>query len=264
MIKFIASDIDGTLLKGNQRELDPELFDLITKLKGHGIRFAAATGRQYYGLRDLFEPVKDQISYVTENGSLCLHDGKVLSSGIIERPLALRIFDAIHQYGKCYALISCQSTMYTESNDPDFLHLLREHLRYKVEVISDFATIQDDFLKIAIYQSSGTKEMESYFSPLFNEEINLVTSATKWLDFIAPNANKATGIATLLEHFHIDPKDCVAFGDQYNDVEMLQYAGTSYAMSSAAPGMSYYSTYVTDSVIDVLRDILADAETLHV
>jgi HAD-superfamily hydrolase, subfamily IIB len=261
MIKFIASDIDGTLLKGEQRELDPELFDLIRKLKAHGIRFAAATGRQYYGLRQLFEPVKDQISYVTENGSLCIHDNQILSSGIIERPLALRIFDAIHQYKKCYALISCQSTMYTETNDPAFLRLVREHLRYKVEVVPNLKDVQDDFLKIAIYQTSGTKEMDSYFSPLFQKEIKLVSSADNWLDFIAPNANKATGIAALLKHFDIDPKDCVAFGDQYNDVEMLQYAGTSYAMSNAAPGMSYYSTYVTDSVIEVLRDILADVET---
>lgn len=49
----------------------------------------------------------------------------------------------------------------------------------------------------------------------------------------------------------------VAFGDQYNDIEMLQLVGTSYAMSNAAPGISYYSTYVTDSVEDVLEDILA-------
>ena len=49
----------------------------------------------------------------------------------------------------------------------------------------------------------------------------------------------------------------MAFGDQYNDVEMLQFVGTSYAMSNAAPGISYYSTYVTDSVDDVLEDLLA-------
>ena len=260
MIKFIASDIDGTLLKGTQRELEPEFFDLIIKLRKHGIRFAAATGRQYDGLLQLFEPIRDQISYVTENGALCLHEGKVLSSGLIERPLALRIFDAIRQYKKCYTLVSCQSTMYTETDDPAFLQIVREHLRYKVEVVSNFADIQDDFLKVAIYQASGTKEMNDFFSPLFENEIKLVTSADNWLDFIAPNANKATGVASLLEHFQIDPKDCVAFGDQYNDVEMLQYVGTSYAMSTAAPGMSYYSTYVTDSVIEVLRDILADAE----
>lgn len=45
----------------------------------------------------------------------------------------------------------------------------------------------------------------------------------------------------------------MAFGDQYNDVEMLKFAGTSYAMADCAPGISQYSTDVTDSVEDVLK-----------
>ena len=48
----------------------------------------------------------------------------------------------------------------------------------------------------------------------------------------------------------------MAFGDRYNDLEMLQFAGKSYAMSDAAPGLSEYTTDVTDSVEDVLRDFL--------
>ena len=60
----------------------------------------------------------------------------------------------------------------------------------------------------------------------------------------------------MMEHLHISADECMAFGDQYNDVEMLQAAGTSYAMTTAAPGVSAYSTYTTDSVDDVLRKLL--------
>mgnify|MGYP000819142984 CR=1 FL=1 len=65
------------------------------------------------------------------------------------------------------------------------------------------------------------------------------------------------GLKAIASHFGVLPDECMTFGDQYNDIEMLQLAGTSYAMSNAAPGISYYSTYVTDSVEDVLEDILA-------
>ncbi|MBS6776533.1 MAG: HAD hydrolase family protein [Butyricicoccus pullicaecorum] len=51
MIHLIASDIDGTLLQGGQTRLDPALFDVIERLEQHGIRFAAASGRQYTNLR---------------------------------------------------------------------------------------------------------------------------------------------------------------------------------------------------------------------
>ena len=75
MIQYIASDVDGTLLHGHATELNPELFDIIRQLKEHGIHFIAASGRQYKNLRRLFAPVKDDISYVAENGSMCVHDG---------------------------------------------------------------------------------------------------------------------------------------------------------------------------------------------
>ena len=92
---------------------------------------------------------------------------------------------------------------------------------------------------------------------LFGEEIKVVTSGNLWIDFIAPGTNKGTALEKLIQKLKIKPEECMAFGDQYNDVEMLQFVGTSYAMSNAAPGISYYSTYVTDSVDDVLEDLLA-------
>ena len=45
MIKLIVSDIDGTLLRDGGNELNPELFDVILKLRKQGMQFAAATGK---------------------------------------------------------------------------------------------------------------------------------------------------------------------------------------------------------------------------
>ena len=53
------------------------------------------------------------------------------------------------------------------------------------------------------------------------------------------------------------PEECIAFGDQYNDIEMLELAGQGYAMSAAAPGIAAHAEYVTDSVEEVLEDVLA-------
>ena len=89
MIRYIASDLDGTLLLNGAQELDPEVFSLILHLKEKGIHFIAASGRQYYSLRNLFRPVADQISYIAENGSLCIHDHQVISRGLIPRELGL-------------------------------------------------------------------------------------------------------------------------------------------------------------------------------
>lgn len=53
MIKLVASDIDGTLLRYGEQKLNPELFDIIRQLKKKGIHFIAASGRQYASIVNL-------------------------------------------------------------------------------------------------------------------------------------------------------------------------------------------------------------------
>ena len=58
MIKLIASDLDGTLLKEGTMDINPEIYDIIRKLKAKGIVFAAVSGREYDSIERVFAPVK--------------------------------------------------------------------------------------------------------------------------------------------------------------------------------------------------------------
>lgn len=256
MIKLIASDLDGTLLKNGAQELNPRIYDIIRKLKEQGIRFAAASGRQHYNLKLLFAPVKDDIFYIAENGSLCICNNQVISRGLIDRDLGLRIFQAVRERGGCHCLLSCESACYTDSKDPAFIRHIQEVLHYDLRTVDDLADVTEPFLKVAICDFAGTDDIEAYFQELFRDEIKVVTSGLIWIDFIAPNANKGTALANLAAHLGIEPEECMAFGDQYNDVEMLKFAGCSYAMSDGAPGIKEYAVHTTDSVEDVLEDFL--------
>ena len=207
MIKLVASDLDGTLLQNGAQELTPRALDLVRRLTEKGIVFVASSGRQYDNEVNLFKPVKDQISYIAENGSICIHKGNVISRTVIAPELIRRTIDEVKKDG------------------PHIIDKYLHHLKAK-----------------------------------FSSEIKVVTSGNIWIDFIAPGTNKGTALLKLLDVLQIRPEECMAFGDQYNDVEMLQTVGTSYAMSNSAPGISYYSTYVTDSVEDVLEDMLAAQE----
>ena len=256
MIKYIASDLDGTLLQNGALELSPRIFDLILKLKQNGIHFISASGRQYSNQRLLFSPVKDEISYIAENGSLCMHNHEVIARGLIERSLGLRIIDAIHELPGCHCLLSCESRCYTDSADPQFIWHMQNILKYDMAVVKNLHDIKEPFLKIAVCDFKGTKNISDFFSKRFQSEIKVATSGNIWVDFIAPNANKGTGLTALLDHLGISPKDGIAFGDQYNDVEMLQLAGISYAMETAAPGISKYADHTTPSVENVLEELL--------
>lgn len=85
-IRLTASDIDGTLLQGGRTEISERLFTQVRALKGQGIRFCAASGRQHGSLRKLFRPVEKEICYICENGAVVFSpEGEVLSRTPMER-----------------------------------------------------------------------------------------------------------------------------------------------------------------------------------
>ena len=254
MIKLIASDLDGTLLLNDAQSLNPELFDLILKLKEKGIHFIAASGRQYASMHRLFAPIKDQISYITENGSLCFHEGEITSMETMNRELGLRILEDIHNRKNCHILLSCQDTYYTDS-EKVFYHM-RDTLHSDIKLVPDVSEIQEPFLKIAVYDDVTIADTARYFYEKYNDLIPVATSGTVWVDFVLPNANKGTALQAFAEYFHVKPEECMAFGDQQNDIEMLEFAGESYAMEKAAPGVASHAKYTTNCVEDVLRELL--------
>ena len=69
MIKLIVADIDGTLLEDGGNALNPELFGVILKLRKQGIQFAAASGRQWASIEQVFDPIKEKIFYLSDNGA---------------------------------------------------------------------------------------------------------------------------------------------------------------------------------------------------
>ena len=67
MIKFIVSDIDGTLVPEGNTDLNPEYLEVIKKLTEKGIVFAAASGRHASSIHAVFQPVSERIYYVSDN-----------------------------------------------------------------------------------------------------------------------------------------------------------------------------------------------------
>ncbi len=261
MIKLVASDLDGTLLQGGAQDLSPRSIQLIRSLIEKGIHFVAASGRQYDNERRVFSTFLDDISYIAENGSVCIHKGEVISRSTIDPDLCKRILEEIKREDNFEIVVSREDSCFIENNHSEFVNHIVNVMKNTTQIVDDVRNVEGPILKIAICNMhDGPHIIDKYLKhlqDLFGSEIKVVTSGNIWIDFIAPGTNKGTALEKLITRLGIKPEECMAFGDQYNDVEMLQFVGTSYAMSNAAPGISYYSTYVTDSVDDVLEDLLS-------
>lgn len=260
MIKLIASDLDGTLLQNGAQRLTPRALRLIQRLTERGICFVAASGRQYDNEVRLFGPIGDRISYIAENGSICIHRGEVVSRTVIDQDLIRRIIEEVKKDGRFELLISREDSCFIEARDPVFVNHIVNVMKNTTRIVEDVRDVEGPILKIAVGKMEADPDMvKEYLRHLqgkFQGEIKVVTSGNVWIDFIAPGTNKGTALLALLDRLQIKPEECMAFGDQYNDVEMLQAAGVSYAMANAVSGISEYASYVTDSVEDVLEELL--------
>ena len=258
MIKLIASDIDGTLVKDGEHELNPEFFDVILKLREKGIQFAAASGRQWHSIERIFYPIKEKIFYVSDNGAYVGCYGRNLFLNPIRRELALAIVEEIRANKDLDVVLSGPDVVYLETENKELVQWLVDCYRFEVKQVADVTKVPDEFIKVSAYKKHGVEESTAAIRKKYQDLLKITISGDMWMDCMALGVNKGAAIQKIQESLDILPEETMAFGDQMNDVEMLARAYYSYAIGNArqevkAAARFQADTNVRDGVLKVLR-----------
>ena len=257
MIKLVASDIDGTLLPEGKKVLNPEIYDIILELKKHDIHFVVASGRQLESQELLFAPVAEDISYISENGAICQLYGERYVISEFNREDAMQIIEELDKRPECKATISTPSTQYIKSGDDEFYKHMTTHLKYHITKIDHLKDIDEPIVKIAFLDTVNNVASYKHFTELFGDKYKIVNAGNMWIDFVPFDSNKGTALKFLLEQLNLTPSQAICFGDQQNDIEMLEYTETSYAMAHANPEVQKHATDITESVEKTLKELIA-------
>ena len=255
-IKLIASDLDGTLLPYGTTELGPDVCDLIRELNRQGIRFAPASGRQLDNLRLLFEPVKDEISYVCQNGASAVADGKRLCFFPMDEALGKEIVAEVQRFPELNVFVSQFDCSYVEEGRDDFFAHVRDVVRLRSKMTPDMNLVIPGCSKISVFKESGTEDRLPYFQKKFGDRCTVVSGGPQWIDIMPKGINKQTAMNVLLEYLGIRPEETMVFGDNLNDMEMLEAAGIGAAVKTAVPEILACADTVVSSVEDALREVL--------
>ena len=263
MIKLIVSDIDGTLLPYGSAALDEKLFELILRLRERGVIFCPASGRQYHSLRALFAPVCDELTYLCENGAIVYGPGPedkaaVLGKTIMDRETALDLVRDILALPGGRPLISGANTSYILPGDPDYEHLMRDIKGNNVAVIDRPEDVPEDIIKLATYCPEGTGPTRHALGPKWDGRLSMCSAGPDWADFTI--ADKALGLETLCAALGVDPGECAAFGDNWNDAPMLKKAGRGYIMATSDPNLRAQFALQCENVEKVLENFLGTGE----
>lgn len=258
-IRLIATDLDGTLLKGWRKDVDPDAFPLIEELSRHGIVFFAASGRQYPSLRRLFEPVRDEIGYVCENGAMAIYRDEVVFKRAIPREKAPEIFHTIEAHPDCEVFASGQETAYIVKGNQDFRDHLTNVTKCDVTEIDRVEDIEEPIIKIAFrVPAEKNAAISEHFQGAFGEGYRVVTSGTVWIDVIQDGVDKGTALETVGEQLGITFDQMMAFGDELNDAEMIAAAGHPYVMDTGNPELQMLNdrVHICSRVEDELASLL--------
>lgn len=254
MIKFIASDLDGTILANGAQSVDKSLFETIHRISEKGILFAPASGRQYQSLKMLFEPLEKELIYIAENGAVVMYNEEPLYTKPMDRRTALEIIEDIYQKDECEVLISGLHTAYIKPKSEVYLHRMTSVVKYKTSIVESFDEIEEDILKISVCNLSGIGNSQDYFVNKWSDRVLTAVSGEYYLDFTAHGVNKGTAIQHIQERLGISPEECMAFGDNFNDIEMFESVGFSYAMENAAEDVKKHAKYTTGMVEQTLKE----------
>lgn len=235
MIKLIASDIDGTLIQDSTPNLYGEMVEMIHKLKEKGILFCAASGRQYFSLRNVFRNVADEIAYIAENGAHICYQNKDISVTPMKKEHIEGILAMLRPYyGECETVISTAKGSLIESRNKEFIDLLTYGYHNQFRLVEDVLKEKEQIIKIAVYRKESIRKLgEGSFIPAWEDKVKACMAGEEWVDFMDCSVDKGNGLKILENFLGIHKEETMAFGDNNNDIGMMLAAGTSYAVDNA-------------------------------
>lgn len=244
-IKMVVTDMDGTLLN-EKHEVSTEFFELFQKMQQRGIRFVAASGRQYPSMVSKLEPIKDQMSFISENGALIVENDTVIHSRGIEMNQVTELLEYLGDESAIQSIICCAEKAYSTSKNQDFHQLLHEY--YSSHVLIDHpGQVRHEPLKIALYHPISGEQHIYPSVQHYSKHLQVKISGDYWVDLSHKDANKGVALTRLLEQYQIKPDEIIVFGDYLNDLEMLQLTPNSVAMGNAHEQVKKLAKYQTTS-----------------
>lgn len=257
MIKLIATDLDGTLLN-SRGELPNKFYEVLNNLIDKGVLFVAASGRQYQTLAENFKLGKDKIIFAAENGSYVVYRDNEIFSETIDRAEALEIIRDARKIHGCNIVLSGKKYAYVENNEQEFIEQMSKYY-HSNKLVNNLENVQDDFFKVALYNYNGAEACYKIMEPKWGKILKVFISGEKWVDLGRNDMDKGVAIKYIQNKFGIKHEETMAFGDYFNDIQLLQSAYHSYAMENAPDGVKQYGRFVAESndedgVLKVIRN----------
>lgn len=244
LYKAVFSDIDGTLLN-SRHQISPLTEQAIKAVIAKGVPFIPVSARPPYAITPYTKQLDTQQAIICYSGALILDKNLTALYSVILEPQDLQQLNQILA---------------------DFNHLSVSHyagLDWFCNDLNNYWTLQESEIT-GLHAKQTPKDLNEVHKILVMGEaeeirqleqklkqnlphLSIHRSKNEYLEIMNKAATKAKAIRFMEQHLNVRAEEVVAFGDNFNDLDMLQYAGLSVAMGNAPDEIKQVAKEVTAS-----------------
>ena len=256
MIRLIGIDVDGTLLDSEGRLPDVNR-DAIHAAVASGVHVALVTGRSYPFARPVAVTLPSSISLIVSNGAVERGmDGATFARRLLDRHVARQVLHAMRDYRDAAALVFDRDLdRQVVFETMDWEHPGRQkYWSRNNSHIAKSVPLEDALTEDPIQvMFNGAVNLMRPLAELLRKDAGAYSVLmTEYIhrdftlvDVTAPDATKGHALAWRAGQMGLAADEVMAIGDNFNDLEMLEFAGTAVVMGNSVEALKDRGWHVT-------------------
>lgn len=238
--RIIVLDLDGTLTN-SKKELSERNRETLIKAQRRGAVVVLASGRPTYGI----VPIAKELELERFGGYILSFNGGVIvecatGKTIYQNTLPEQLIEPLYRESKaaaCTILSYDDEVIFSEEGCEENKFVAHEAFLNKMEVRlcgSFLSQVKEPLPKcLSVGEPERVVALEERLKSLYGSEMSIYRSEPFFLELVPLGIDKAQSLERLLMYMGGSREEMVAFGDGFNDLSMVEYAGCGVAMANA-------------------------------
>lgn len=264
-MKFLACDLDGTLVETEKNFIRNDNIEAIKKLRNNGHKFIISTGRDIKGIRSIFADNNEiEFDYlVLCNGALILDNNfNQIYKNTLPHHVVKSVYDNIYKTTTnediaMYVTYENTSSVFYTGCNKDFKDFLGtfENINNESEVFSE----EREYNLISVFSKSSNCEtaekLKEKLVEVFGDSYGIFRNQA-FVDMVGKDCSKGSGLRRILEIENWDINNLYTIGDSYNDISMFDITDNSFTFNHVEDGIKSQANHTVDFVHECINVIL--------
>ncbi|WP_404458761.1 Cof-type HAD-IIB family hydrolase [Oceanobacillus kapialis] len=250
---LIALDLDGTLLT-DKKEISSKTKQTVLTAMEEGHIVVISTGRPHRASISYYHELGLKTPMVNFNGAL-IHHPTDAKWDALHSPMPIRtahkIIDACYDLNVHNILAEVMDDVYLDTYNEDIIDIFQSTENDSPFTIGNIKqNLTEDPTSLLIHpKEDHIKELRDHLNDYHAELIEHRKWGAPWniIEIVKKGMNKAVGLKKIAYYYNIPQERVIAFGDEDNDLEMIEYAGVGVAMGNAIDELKGIAKHVTDT-----------------